>query len=85
VDVALDVDVDDFDVVGVLAAVLEVFAGVVVAAEFVVLVVLEPLLPHPAISAPQSSTTESFEDRPTITCSPFDLWSTGPSPLDDDR
>jgi hypothetical protein len=65
----LAVDVEDFDaVVGVVAAALEVFAGVVVAVE---LVVLELLLPHPTISAPQSSVTASFENRPAVTFSPF--------------
>jgi hypothetical protein len=62
------VEVEDFAVVGVVAAALELFAGVVVGVE---LVVLELLLPQPAISAPQSSVTASFENRPAVTFSPF--------------
>jgi hypothetical protein len=67
VEVALDVEVDDFGaVVGAGAAALDVFAGVVVAIEVVVLV-----LPHPAISAAQSNVTASFENRPAVTFPPL--------------
>jgi hypothetical protein len=76
------VEAADFVVVGVVAAALEVLAGVVVVVE---LVVLELLLPHPAISAPQSSVTASFENRPAVTFSPFDLLSAQSSLLDGDR
>ena len=83
VGVVLAGEVDDFGAVaGVVAAALEVFAGVVVVVE---LVVLELLLPHPAISAPQSSVTASFENRPAVTFSPFDLLSAQSSLLDGDR
>lgn len=69
----LAVEVGDFDaVVGVVAAALELVADVVVDVE---LVVLELLLPQPAISAPQSNVTASFENRPAVTFSPFDLLS----------
>ncbi len=66
--VAVAVAGEDFVVVGVVAAALEVFAGVVVAVE---LVVLELLLPHPAISTPQSSVAASFENRPAVTFPPL--------------
>lgn len=81
VEALVAVEVDDFaavvGVVGVVvAAALEVFAGVVVAVE---LVVPEPLLlPHPAISAPQSSAAASDENRPTDIASPLWLWSAWP-------
>jgi hypothetical protein len=80
--VAVAVAGEDFVVVGVVAAALEVFAGVVVAVE---LVVLELLLPHPAISTPQSSVAASFENRPAVTFSPFDLLSARSSSLDRQR
>jgi hypothetical protein len=73
VEVLLAVEVDDFGavvgVVGVVAAAVEVFAGVVVAVELVVPELL--LLPHPAMNAPQSSTATSDENRPTDIASPL--------------
>jgi hypothetical protein len=72
VEVVLAVEVDDFGVVvgvvGVVAAAVEVFAAAGAAVE---LVVLELLLPHPATSAPQSSTATSDENRPTDIASPL--------------
>lgn len=69
VEVVVAVEVDDFGVVGgVVAAALEIFAVVVAAVE---LVVPELLLPHPAMSAPQSSTATSDDNRPADIASPL--------------
>jgi len=63
---ALGAVVGDVDVV---AAAVEVVAGLLVVVE---LLVVELLLPHPATSAAPSSATTSNRDRLPIICPPLD-------------